>query len=149
MCERQMKRDAAADRASDQDRPVELERRHDLEDHGGVLRRGELIFLIVPSRWWRRLAVPGHVEGDDAVPRRNPRIVHQRSVLPPVRARGVQTQQRYALAGLLKINAMLAPEQVEMHVAADDRLECRAHVALPKGAACAPEGRSLASASLK
>ena len=47
--ERQMQRDAAADRAADQDRLVELERGHDLEDHGGVLRRGELVFLVVPA----------------------------------------------------------------------------------------------------
>ena len=33
MFERQMQRDAAADRAADQDRPVEFERGHDLQDH--------------------------------------------------------------------------------------------------------------------
>jgi hypothetical protein len=63
-----MQRDASADRASDQDRPVEFERGHDVEDHRRVLRRGELIFLVVPARRRRRLAMPGHVEGDDAVP---------------------------------------------------------------------------------
>ena len=47
--ERQMQRDAAADRAADRDRPVEFERGHDLQDHGGVLRRGELVFLVVPA----------------------------------------------------------------------------------------------------
>ena len=67
MFERQMQRDAAADRAADQDRPVEPERGRNLQHHGGVLRRGELIFLVMPAGRRRRLAVPGHVEGDDAV----------------------------------------------------------------------------------
>ena len=73
---------------------------------------------------------------------RDARIVHQRAVLPPVRAGGVQAKQRRALAGFLDIDAMLAPEQIEMHVAADDRLEVRAH-------ARRSLGRSLPSASLK
>ena len=92
MFERQMQRDAAADRATDQDRPVEFERGHDLEDHGGVLRRGELVFLVVPAGRRRGFAVPGHVEGDDAMLRGDPRIVHQRAVLPAVGAGGVQAQ---------------------------------------------------------
>ena len=57
----------------------------------------------------------------------------------------MQTQQRHALAGLLKINAMLAPEQVEMHVATDDRLECHAHAAAPEGRSLRSRERSLRS----
>ena len=63
------------------------------------------------------------------------------AILPPVAAGGVQAQQRRALARLLDIDAMRPAEQIEMHVAADDRLEPRAHAAAP--------ARSLASASLK
>ena len=63
----------------------------------------------------------------DHLAARDPRIVHQRAVLPAVGARGVQTQQRRALAGLFEINAVFAPEQIEMHVAADDRLKLRGH----------------------
>ena len=140
--ERQMQRDAAADRASDRDRTVEFERGHDLEDHGGVLRRGQLVFLVVPARRRRRLAVPGHVEGDDAVAAGDAFVVHQRAVLPAVGAGGVQAQQRRARARLLEIDAVRPSEQIEMHVAADDRLECRGH-------ATAPPARSFASASLK
>jgi hypothetical protein len=54
-----MKRDASADRAADQDRPVQFERGHDLEDHAGVLRRGELVLLVVPARRRRGLACQG------------------------------------------------------------------------------------------
>src|SRR5712671_5034509 len=135
MFERQMQRDASADRASDQDRPVEFERGHDIEDHRRVLRRGELIFLVVPARRRRRLAVPGHVEGDDAVAARDALIVHQRAVLTTVGTGGVQTQQWGALAGLLDIDAMLAPEQIKMHVAADDRLDRAVMPPLPRCAA--------------
>ena len=73
--------------------------------------------------------------------RRDARIVHQRAVLPPVGAGGVQAEQRRALAGFLDIDAMLPIEQIEMHIAADDRLELHAHLPAP--------WRSLASASLK
>jgi hypothetical protein len=58
MLERQMQRDAAADRAADQDRAIEFERRRNLQNHRRVLRRGELILLIVPSGRRRRFAVP-------------------------------------------------------------------------------------------
>ena len=54
-------------------------------------------------------------------------VVHQRAVLPAVGAGGVQAQQRRARACLLDIDAVMPPEQVEMHVAADDRLELRGH----------------------
>lgn len=77
------------------------------------------------------------------MPARDPLFVHQRAILSPVGAGGMQAQQRHALAGLLDIDTMLPPEQVEMHVAAGDRLEARGHVLQ------APAGRSLASASLK
>ncbi len=131
MFERQMQRDASADRASDQDRPVELERRHDLQNHGRVLCRGELIFLVVPARRRRRLAVPRHIEGDDAVAGCNALIIHQGAVLPPIRARGVETQQWRALPRLLNIDAMFQSEQIEMHVAAGDRLKLRDHASAP------------------
>ncbi|MDB5638282.1 MAG: hypothetical protein JWP51_3190 [Bradyrhizobium sp.] len=45
----QVKRNAPADRAADQDRPVKFERGHDLEYHGRVLRRGEPVFVGVPA----------------------------------------------------------------------------------------------------
>ena len=86
--------------------------------------------------------MPGHVEGDDAMPRGDARIVHQRPVLAPVGACGVQAQQRGALARLLDIEAMRPAEQIEMHITADDRLEPRRH-------ADTPAGLSFASASLK
>jgi hypothetical protein len=146
MFERQMQRDAPADRTADQDRPVEFERGHDVQDHCGVLRRGELVLLIVPAGRRRRFAVPGHIEGDDAMAARDAFVVHQRPVLAPVGARGVEAQQWRALAGLLDIDPVLAAEQIELEVAADDRLECRGHALTPP---VAPSERSLASASLK
>ena len=85
--------------------------------------------------------MPGHIEGDDAVIARNARIVHQRAILPCVAAGGVQAQQRRPLARLFDIDAVRSAEQIEMHVAADNRFEFCAHAATP--------GRSLASASLK
>jgi hypothetical protein len=86
--------------------------------------------------------MPGHIEGDDAMAADDARVIHQRAILPPVAARGVQAQKRGALAGLFDIDAMGSAEQIKMHVAADDRFELHAHSE-------PPSGRSLASASLK
>jgi hypothetical protein len=85
--------------------------------------------------------VPGHVEGDDAVLCRHPRIVHQAAILPAVAAGGVQAEQRRALARFLDIEAVRLAQEIEVHIAADDRLEFRAHADAPV--------RSFASASLK
>ena len=81
--------------------------------------------------------MPGHVEGDDAEVRRDARIVHQPAILPRVGAGGVQADQRNALAGLLDIEPVRLAEQVEMQIAAGDRLEARAHRAASFGAAAA------------
>src|SRR5665647_648583 len=54
----------------------------------------------------------------------------QRTVLAPVGACGVQTQEGGALACFLDIDAMFAPKRIEMHVAADDRLELHGHASL-------------------
>ena len=86
--------------------------------------------------------MPGHVEGDHAMVPRDARIVHQGTILAPVGAGGVQAQQRGTLARFLDIETVRPAEQIEMHIAAGDRLEFRAHAA-------PPAARSLASASLK
>ena len=57
----------------------------------------------------------------------DPIVVHQGAILPAVAAGGVQAQQRRALPGLLEIDAVLAAGKLQMHVAADDRLELRFH----------------------
>jgi hypothetical protein len=90
MFQRQVQRDAPADRAAHHDRPVEFQRGHDVEDHGRVLRRGELILLVVPAGRRRRFAVPRHVESDDAMVRGDAGMVHQAAILPAVRSRGMQ-----------------------------------------------------------
>ena len=74
--------------------------------------------------------MPRHVEGDDAVVGRDTRIVEEAAELAPVGARGVQAQQRNARPRLLEIEAMRAAEQVEIEVAAGDRLDARPFAAL-------------------
>jgi hypothetical protein len=69
---------------------VEFQRGHDVEDHAGVLRRGELVFLVVPAGRRRGLAVPRHVEGDDAVVGGDAGMIHQAAILTPVGTRGMQ-----------------------------------------------------------
>src|ERR1700761_7744878 len=97
----------------------------------------------MPARGRRGFAVPGHVEGDHAVARGDALVIHQRPVLTAVAARGVQAEQRRALARFLDIKPVRLAEDVEMHVTAGDGLESHAHAAPPA------TGRSLASASLK
>lgn len=75
--------------------------------------------------------MPWHVEGDDAMAVRDAIVVHQRPVLTTVGAGGVQAQERRAPAGFLDIDAVFPSEQIEMHIAADNRLETRAHAPAP------------------
>ena len=86
--------------------------------------------------------MPWHVESDDAVPPRDPVVIHQCAVLARVGAGGVKAQQRRSLTGLLDIKTMPSTGQIERHVAADHGFKWRCHGSRPRLA-------SLASASLK
>ena len=86
--------------------------------------------------------MPRHVKSYDAVPARDPVIIHQCAVLARIGAGGVKTQQRRSLTGLLDVETVSSTGQIERHVAADHGLESCRH-------AFVPVGRSLASASLK
>ena len=120
---REIERDAAADRAAHHHRLVELERIGDFQDHLDVAARGELVFLVLIALRRRRLAVPRHVEHDDAIVVGDALVVEQAAILPAVRAGGVQAEQRNALAGLLDVEPVRAAEQREIEIAADDGLE--------------------------
>ncbi len=86
--------------------------------------------------------MPRHVEGDHAEIRRDARIVEQAAVLARVRSGGVQAHERNPFACLLDIEAMRAAEQIEVQIAADDRLELRARRA--GGGRCLSHRRGLA-----
>ena len=124
---REMQHDAPADRAAHGDRLVEAERIGDFHDHAHIVARGELVFLVLPAGRRRGLAVPGHVEGDDAEGGRHARVVHQAAELARVGAGRVQAEQGNACSGLLDIKPVRLAEQVEMKIAAGNRLEARAH----------------------
>ena len=126
---REIEHDAAADRAAHHHRLVELQRVGDLQDHLDVAARGELVLLVLIALGRRRLAVPRHVEHDDAVVVGDALVVEQAAILPAVGAGGVQAEQRNALAGLLDVEPVRAAEQIEVQIAAGDRLEARAHCA--------------------
>ena len=97
MLVREMQHDAPADRAAHHHRPVELERGGDFQDHAHVVARGEPVFFVLPSDGRRGFAVPRHVEHDDAIVLRDALVVEQAAILPPVRAGGVQAEQRNAV----------------------------------------------------
>src|SRR5262249_62176855 len=75
----------------------------------------------------RRFAVPGQVEGKNAEMAGDRRIVHHVAELPPVRAGGVQADQRNPPPGLLEIQAMRPALDRDMRVTADDGLDRRSH----------------------
>ena len=127
MLVREMQHDASADRAAHDHRLVEFERVGDVDDHAHVVARGELYSRVLPAGGRRGLAVPGHVEGDDAEIVGDALVVHQPAILAAVGAGGVQAEQRNALAGLLDIKPVRLAEQIEMQIAAGNRFEARAH----------------------
>ena len=115
---REIKHDAAADRAAHHHRAVELQRVGDFQDHPDVVARGELVFLVLEALRRRRFAVPRHVEHDDAIVFGDALVVEQAAILPAVGARGVQAEQRNALAGLLDIEPVRPVEQRHVEIAA-------------------------------
>src|SRR5262249_46517544 len=104
---------------------------------------GQLVFLVLIAFRRRRLAVPGHVEHDDAIVIGDAFVVEQAAILPAVRAGGVQAEQRNALSCFLDIKPVRAVEQREIEIAAGDRLEAGTHAAAPVAS-----WRGLASTSL-
>src|SRR6185312_3079937 len=65
------------------------------------------------------------IESDESEAPRDLRIVQQRAVLPPIRARRVQADERYALPRLLEIDPMRPPIQIEPQIPPDHRLDHR------------------------
>src|SRR5260370_26542340 len=69
----------------------------------------------------------GHVERDDEKILRELFVGQQMPPLPSVGARGVQTHQRNAGAALFEIDAVHLAIDLDMDVAADDRLNVTVH----------------------
>jgi hypothetical protein len=123
----EMQHDAAADRASHDDRPIETQRFDDGHDQAGVVIGGQAVFLILPAGGRRGFAVPRHVEGDDAKAAGDAGAVHQPAILPPIRAGGVQADERDSLARLFEIEAVMPAGVIEMQIAPGDWLDRGAH----------------------
>jgi len=83
----------------------------------------------VPSQLLRRIgfAVPGHIEAMMRKFLANSSSASRCRHLPPVGASGVQAHQRDAGAIFLEIDAMHCAVDLDMHVAADDRLDMTGH----------------------
>src|SRR5204863_5110050 len=97
----------------------------DGHDHRGVRIGREAIVLALPACRWGGLAVPGHIEGHHPVAFEYLRVVEHGAPLAPVGSGSVQTKERNALSGLLVINAMRPAVELQMCIAAGDRLDHR------------------------
>src|SRR6266436_5652748 len=144
MVDREIEHDTAADRTPHHHGLVQLQRAAERADRLRVAHGGELIFLAAPVRRRIGLAMPGHVEGDDAEVLRELFIRQQMPPLPPVGAGGVQAHQRDAGAVLLEIDAMHLAIDLDTDVAADHRLDGTVH-----DDTVAASSRGSASRSLK
>src|SRR5262249_52187152 len=118
---REMQNDASADRATDGYRPVEFERVGDLDDHSHIVARGELVISILPSGRRGGLAMPRHVESDDAEIFRPARIVEHAAILARVGTCSMQAQQRNALPGFLHIEAVGVSQGLNVQIEARDQ----------------------------
>jgi hypothetical protein len=124
--ERKLEHDAPADRAAHHDRALQAEFLRYGEHHSAVAFGAQAVILVFPTGRRRGLAVPRHVEGDNAKTPRDRRIVEHRPVLTAVGAGGVQAEKRDALARLLEVQAVLAAAELDARITADDRLELHA-----------------------
>ena len=121
---RKLKHDASADRAAHRHRAVERERRAQRADRRHVALRGQPVLGLLPACGRIRLAVPGQIEGDDAIVARHRFVAHQVAELPRVGAGGMQAEQRYALSRLLEIDPAVLAQDRHADIAPDDRFQC-------------------------
>src|SRR3546814_160301 len=136
MIDRQMQDDAPADGAAHHHGTVECQGAGHVADEPDIAVRRQPVLLALPAFGRRRLAVPGHVEGDHAEVPGHVRIIEHAAELAAVGAGRVQAEQRDAAAGFLDIQPVRPPADVTAEVAADDRLVARrGHGAspLPRG----------------
>jgi hypothetical protein len=88
--EGQLEHDLSADRAAEDDRPLEPEPLTEGEDQLDVGVGREAILLVLPARGGQRLPVARHVEREDTPGSRDRVVGHEMAELPPVRARRVK-----------------------------------------------------------
>ncbi len=130
---RHFQHDRAAHRAAHHHGLFQAELEPHRADNREIALRGEAVFFQPPAVRRRRAAVIRQVERDDAEFFRDLRVVEHMAVLPRIRARGVQAQQRHAMSRLLDMHAIACALDLEAKIAPDDRLELR-HPAPPSRA---------------
>ena len=129
--QRQVQHHAPAHRASHDGGPLEAEGSTERAHGFDVELRRQPVLAVAPAHRRVGLAVPGQVEGDDAIVVGDGAVAHQVAILPRVGARGVKADQRKAAARFFHIDAAGVARDVHREVATDDRLELRHRAALP------------------
>ena len=125
---RDLQHDRAAHRAAHHHRLLECELEPHGADHREIALRRQAVLLQPPAVGRCRAAVIRQVERDDAKPVGDLRIVEHMAVLPRVRARGVQAQQRHALPGFLDMHAICGAVDIDRRDSA--RRSARSHSTL-------------------
>src|SRR5262249_3909276 len=69
---------------------------------------------------WYGLAMPGHIEGDHPKVGRDVGVAQLMAILASVSARGMQTDQRNALAMFLVVGAIALALALDIDIPADD-----------------------------
>ena len=128
---------ATADRAAHDHRSLQRQGIGEGDDERGVEIPGQKIFIALETVRRRRLAVPGHIERNDAKVLRHLGVVQDTAILPAVGTGGVQADQRDPLARFLEIDAVAPAFEIEREIATDDWLEGGGHCAAPLDVASA------------
>ena len=126
VAQRQSKTDVAAHRLAHDDGLAQIKRAAESQDELAIEFCCQLVFVFqqIEIGLRNRLAMPRHVEGDDAVVRGNIRVAELVAILPAVGAGGVKADERNALSGFLVIGAVRLALALDVDVAAHDRVVC-------------------------
>ncbi len=124
--QRQRQADVAAHGLAHEDGLAQVERAAERHDELAVELGGELIFVLhqVEVRRRDRLAMPGHVERDDAEIAADVGVAQLVPVLAAVGAGGVQADHRDALAVFLVVGAVRLAFALDINVTPDDGIVC-------------------------
>src|SRR6267142_442853 len=118
---------ASAHRATDEERSFKAERIAESQNRFDVSLGGQQIFSGREPFRRKRLAVPGHVEGNEAPMRGKCLVVQHETPLPRVCSGRVEQQNRVTRPGLLKIEALVRAFDIEADISSQDGFDGARH----------------------
>jgi hypothetical protein len=127
MHRRQLQSDPASHGAPREQWVLQPQRTAEREHRFNVGSGGQQVFRRLEAFRWQGLAVPGHVECQEAVRTGERLVVENEPPLARIGSGGMQAYNRAALAGFLEVNPQWCAIDGQADIPAGDRFDRRCH----------------------